>query len=308
MSPSVSSQSSPIVIVGAGIFGLSTALHLAERGYTNVKLLDKQAYQQSRYAYDKGCDAASAGSYMGPPSVNDQLTKPTDINKIIRAAYGPQYEYQTLALDAIKKWKSWNEEISTGKTVPPGFSSSDALFINNGTVTMTTGPELDQFEKDTMENMDKVGLRETQVNLREPGDVARARSKGFGFAVDAFDVKNNSSILDTQSGFVYADRACHFALHKAEKLGVKVIFGDLKGKFSSLLENAESKVTGVRTADGVAHPAELTIMACGGWTPSLVPQLDDLCETTAGSVAMFQLPDDKALWDRFAPANFPTWS
>ena len=308
MPPAVSSKSSPIVIVGAGIFGLSTALHLAERGYTNVKLLDKQAYQQSRYAYDKGCDAASAGSCMIQLTINSRLTKPADINKIIRAAYGPQFEYQTLALDAIQKWRNWNEEIRTGKTVPAGFSSGDALFINNGTVTMTTGPELDQFEKDTMKNMDKVGLLETQVNLREPDDVARARGKGFGFAVDAFDVKNNSSILDTQSGFVYADRACHFALHKAEKLGVKVILGDPKGKFSSPLENADSKVTGVRTADGVAHQAELTIMACGGWTPSLVTQLDNLCETTAGSVAMFQLPDNKALWDRFAPANFPTWS
>lgn len=231
-----------------------------------------------------------------------------DINKIIRAAYGSQLEYQTLALDAMTKWKRWNDEIKAGKTVPPGFSTSDALFINNGTVTMTTGLDLDQFEKDTIQNMTRVGLRETQINLHEPDDVARAKAKGFGFAVHAFDVQNNSTILDTQSGFVYADRACRFALHKAETLGVKVILGGPKGTFSSLLENSESKITGVRTADGVAHLAELTIMACGGWTPSLVTQLDNLCETTAGSVAMFQLPKDKALWDHFSPENFPTWS
>lgn len=57
----LTSKASPIVIVGAGIFGLSTAIHLAERGYTNVTLLDKQAYHESQYSYDKGCDAASAG-------------------------------------------------------------------------------------------------------------------------------------------------------------------------------------------------------------------------------------------------------
>lgn len=192
--------------------------------------------------------------------------------------------------------------------MPPGFSTSDALFVNNGTVTMTTGLGLDQFEKDTIQNMTKVGLRETQVNLHDSEDVARARAKGFGFAVDAFDVRKNSSVLDTQSGFVYADRACRFALHKAETLGVKVVLGGAKGTFLSLLENKESKITGVRTADGVAHPAELTIMACGGWTPSLVTQLDNLCETTAGSVAMFQLPKDKELWERFSPERFPTWS
>jgi sarcosine oxidase/L-pipecolate oxidase len=61
MSPQLESKSSPIVIVGTGVFGLSTALHLAQRGYTNVTTLDKQSYQDSQYAYEKGCDAASAG-------------------------------------------------------------------------------------------------------------------------------------------------------------------------------------------------------------------------------------------------------
>lgn len=63
MSSRLSSKTSPIVIVGAGVFGLSTAIHLAERGYTNVTVLDKQAYHESQYSYDKGCDAASAGEW-----------------------------------------------------------------------------------------------------------------------------------------------------------------------------------------------------------------------------------------------------
>lgn len=61
MSPAVSSKAAPIVIVGAGVFGLSTAIHLARRGYTNVTILDKQAYDESQYSYAAGCDAASAG-------------------------------------------------------------------------------------------------------------------------------------------------------------------------------------------------------------------------------------------------------
>lgn len=32
---------SPIVIVGAGCFGLSTAYHLLKRGFTNVTVLDR---------------------------------------------------------------------------------------------------------------------------------------------------------------------------------------------------------------------------------------------------------------------------
>jgi sarcosine oxidase/L-pipecolate oxidase len=56
-------KSAPILIIGAGVFGLSTALHLGQRGYTNVTVLDKQPYDKTLYAYDKGCDAASAGYY-----------------------------------------------------------------------------------------------------------------------------------------------------------------------------------------------------------------------------------------------------
>ena len=54
-------KSSPIIIIGAGVFGLSAGLHLAKRGYTNVTVIDKQPYNNSLYAYDLGCDAASAG-------------------------------------------------------------------------------------------------------------------------------------------------------------------------------------------------------------------------------------------------------
>lgn len=64
METNLSSKSAPIVIVGAGVFGLSTAIHLAERGYTNVKVLDKQPYHDSQYSYNKGCDAASAGKFQ----------------------------------------------------------------------------------------------------------------------------------------------------------------------------------------------------------------------------------------------------
>ncbi len=58
------SKEDPIVIVGAGVFGLSTAIHLAERGYSNVTVIDKQDYNSSLYSYDNGCDAASAGKLL----------------------------------------------------------------------------------------------------------------------------------------------------------------------------------------------------------------------------------------------------
>ena len=59
----------PIAVVGAGIFGLSTALHLARRGYTSVTVFDKQPYHETHYSYLDGCDAASAGKTVVIPSL-----------------------------------------------------------------------------------------------------------------------------------------------------------------------------------------------------------------------------------------------
>lgn len=54
-------KNSPIIIVGAGVFGLSSAVHLAQRGFGNVTVLDKQPYHETQYDFERGCDAASAG-------------------------------------------------------------------------------------------------------------------------------------------------------------------------------------------------------------------------------------------------------
>lgn len=54
-------HSDPIVIVGAGAFGLSTSLHLALRGFSSVTVLDKHDYVRSGYDYRSGADSASSG-------------------------------------------------------------------------------------------------------------------------------------------------------------------------------------------------------------------------------------------------------
>ncbi|OQE12322.1 hypothetical protein PENVUL_c001G03004 [Penicillium vulpinum] len=103
-----------------------------------------------------------------------------------------------------------------------------------------------------------------------------------------------------------ADKSCRFALHKARTLGAKFIFGEEAGCMKELCYEG-SKVIGVNTRDGKTHSAEMTVLACGGWTPVLLPELDGLCEATAGSVILFKIPRESPLWDRLGPKQFPTW-
>ncbi|KAK4494902.1 hypothetical protein PRZ48_014258 [Zasmidium cellare] len=75
-----------IIIVGGGAFGTSTAYHLARRGYTNVKVLDRFSAPSK--------DAAA-----------------TDLNKIVRYDY-PNPLYTKLGLEAMAVWNGENNLLS----------------------------------------------------------------------------------------------------------------------------------------------------------------------------------------------------
>lgn len=296
MSDAKLDKNDSVIIVGAGVFGLSTAIHLALRGYDNVTVFDKQPYADSQYSYFKGADAASA-----------------DINKIVRSAYGGVSIYQDLTLEAIEGWKEWNEELASGKTEPPGLGRDDRVFLNNGNLIMTDADQLPPFDQATVDSMVAAGHPDTQLVTSDPRHCRVAESKGLGFAIDPFRRqargKPNVAVIDSTGGTAVADKACRFALHKARTLGVKFVLGPKCGSFERLCyaDTDSSKVTGIRTHDGVVHTAALTLVACGGWTPSVLPQLDGLCEATAGSVALLRVPRSSPLHQRFSPSNFPSW-
>ncbi|KAM0331106.1 hypothetical protein ACHAPQ_006159 [Fusarium lateritium] len=68
-----------VLIIGGGVFGTSTAYHLAQRGYNNVTVVDRFAAPSRD----------SAG---------------TDLNKVIRADY-PNPHYARLGLETMRVWK-----------------------------------------------------------------------------------------------------------------------------------------------------------------------------------------------------------
>jgi sarcosine oxidase/L-pipecolate oxidase len=212
--------------------------------------------------------------------------------------------------------------------LPPGMTSQDRIYVNCGlyhigdysatataTATATGGGNgLSAFEKLSIENLGKVGLGKTQYMLDDRAEVERARADGYGNGVDPFRLTGSgrdivsetnpgadagtqsesgySGYLDMIGGFVYADKACRFALHMAQRLGVKFVLDKQAGLFVRFVDGKQGKVVGIETADGQSHFAHTTVVACGGWTPSILPELDGLCETTAGSVTMIQIPLD----------------
>jgi sarcosine oxidase / L-pipecolate oxidase len=75
---------SRVIVVGAGINGVTAAIELRRRGH-NVTLID-------------------------PGPLPHPLAASTDISKAVRAAYGADEEYTELAERSIKLWREWNKE------------------------------------------------------------------------------------------------------------------------------------------------------------------------------------------------------
>jgi sarcosine oxidase / L-pipecolate oxidase len=284
-----------IIIVGAGVFGLTSALHLARCGYNDIHMCDYQMYHENSYACSAGCDAASC-----------------DENKILRASYGDAKLYQDLAFKAMPEWQKWNEMLaSTPKAdLPPSLTPDEKLWNNCGFLRLSKDG-LEDVEEKTQRNFPK-SIQATQYRVSDARRRQDAAADGIPESkIDPFDRLQRGlptdGVLDTTSGFVLASRACAFALHLCHQLGVHTYFGPDYGM--KTLVRKGNRVTGLITNDGNEHFGDVVIVACGGWTPSLVHETEQLIETTGGSVLSIRLPQDrKDLWEKYSPEKFPVWS
>ncbi|OKL62196.1 hypothetical protein UA08_02323 [Talaromyces atroroseus] len=238
-----------------------------------------------------------------------------DINKIMRLSYGTEIDYQRLAYEAGEIWKSWNKQIELGtNNLPAGLEKEDKLWYSTGMLRMSATEDYGEFELRTLENMQKEGLREMQYMCDNPEDILRARSRGWGQKLDPLDKKKrlgyNTAVLDSTAGFVAADKACHWVWHLCQRAGVHFVQDPTRGKVTQIVDDGD-KVIGIKTADGLEHHSDMVIVACGGWTPTLIPEVRSLLETTAGSVATIHIDEVTMphLWQKYAPENMPvlTW-
>lgn len=206
-------------------------------------------------------------------------------------------------------WNEWNEDLKTiDEDKANGLTKDDKVWMNNGVLMCSDRTELTDFEKASAANANLPGQPRSVLTTIDTDDLAEAKKRGISNSLAPF-AKQAAGILDTTGGVIAADKACLLALYKAKQAGVKFVLDPIAGAFSSFVykEGDTKVVCGIKTADGKTHDAATVIMACGGWTPSLVPEMDGLCETTAGSVALFKIPADSPLRTKYSYENFPAW-
>jgi glycine/D-amino acid oxidase-like deaminating enzyme len=78
-----------VLVVGAGIFGITAALELNRRGYKTA--------------------------VIDPGPIPHPLAASTDISKVIRLEYGPDVDYTQMMEEALPAWEEWNQTL--GETI-----------------------------------------------------------------------------------------------------------------------------------------------------------------------------------------------
>ena len=241
-----------ILVVGAGINGVTAAIELKTRGH-NVSLID-------------------------PGPLPHPLAASTDISKAVRAAYGADEDYTSLAERSIQLWRKWNQEFGIEL-----YHEVHFLFLRQR--AMQPG----DFEYESFELLKKTGHKVERVDstvLRERFPAWNAERYPDGF-------------LDLEAGYAESGRVVARLIEHSKSVGVDLCEGS---RFSALDEH-KGRVRGIVLDEGRSLAADVVIMAVGAWMPYLLPFTKNFFRATGHAVFHLK-PRQREL---FEPEQFPVF-
>jgi sarcosine oxidase/L-pipecolate oxidase len=240
----MASTPSSILIIGSGVFGLSTALSLATRpsfSSTKITVLDRSPFPSP--------DGSS-----------------TDTSRIIRADYSdPAYASLAAAGQAI-----WRADPSS-----PSSLGGSGRYSESGLVLVANkGEQGEKYVRESYENV--LGM------VKGSGDEGSVRElkgrKEIDAAVGTGGGSGDWGYINTRSGWADAEEGMKWLRLRVEATNrvsfitdeaTSLIFSS-RSPSSTLSGTAARKILGAKTTSRGAITADLTILATGAWTPSLI--------------------------------------
>ncbi|KAI0863938.1 DAO-domain-containing protein [Xylaria cubensis] len=267
-----------ILIIGSGVFGLSTALSLARRpeipSGTAITVIDRSPEPGVFPARD----AASI-----------------DSSRIIRSDYFDP-AYTKLAGEAQAHWRRDLDDPESLGGDGRYHESGLLLAADSGGDGATTRPD---GHPTGLGYAKRSWVNALALAHSEGRPLSSVRLLPSAFAMGKFIRTDGEwadwGYLNTTAGWADAEKSMQWLYDKVVKTG-RVTF--VNGVVETLETQTgeppakEQRVTGVRLSDGRSFSADLVIVAAGAWTPSLV-DLAGQAVATGQCLAYLQLTDDE---------------
>ncbi|CAH0020815.1 unnamed protein product [Clonostachys rhizophaga] len=261
-----------IIIIGSGVFGLSTA-YAASRdprfGNSKIILVDRWNFEPE----------SSTTSVQNPGAAN------ADTSRVIRRDYPhPHDAYAALALEALTHWRAeWGEN---GR-----YTDQRLLFAAEG--SSIEGPKRDgeiiNYVKDAYELSIDITPGGKDA-LKVVDSLAAIRAELGLPSTNPTNIDKDSNALrgyiSDDCGWANAGASIEYLRQKVVKLG-RVQF--VVGQVGELIQSDDkAHVKGVKLLGGTEILGDLTVVAGGGQSPRILG-LKDLCDVYNDVVAFIQL-------------------
>ena len=202
-----------------------------------------------------------------------------DSNRVVRPDYGSDDFYVDLGLEAIAGWHEWNRAWDEPPYHEDGFLLLSCEPLSPGT-----------FEGDSYERLAARGIQVQRL------DAEAVRARFPAWRTDDYP----EAYHNPRAGWAEADRVLHTLLREAGSAGVRI---RPNAPMVGLMED-DRGVSGILSDDGERLESDVVLIAAGPWTPSLLPDLDDVMWPSGQPILYFQ----PANADAFRPPVFSPWA
>jgi sarcosine oxidase / L-pipecolate oxidase len=214
-----------VLIVGAGTFGLSTAVQLLRKGHKNVTLLD-------------------------PYEVPSPLSAGNDVNKVFQSTVESEF-YSELALEALEMWR-------TDPLYKPAFHEVGIIYGACGDAIV---PELEKrlklLEKNNADFVKLDTPEDYAKYVKSPNCTIEDELKAVN--LDGRFKNWKGYYQKTMCGWTYAALALQNAANECKKNGAKFLVGAAQG----VNFDEDGTCNGVTTEDGEIIKADITVICAG---------------------------------------------